>query len=241
MHRRARRLTEAEKRKTKRMGLITRQVSGSKRRRGRRPHHRGGVRDHGDQEGGLRQARPAIAKPGAILATNTSYLDINEIAAVTKRPQDVLGMHFFSPANVMKLCEIVRGEKTAPDVLVTAVAIGQAHRQGAGGGRQLRRLRRQPHAGARGKQAEKLLFEGALPQQVDAVLTKFGMPMGPFAMGDLAGLDIGWRIAQGPRHQVGDRRRALRSGPLRPEDRQGLLQVRSRVARRRSRIRRSRR
>ena len=134
-----------------------------------------------------------FAKKGAVLATNTSYLDINEIAKMTKRPQDVLGMHFFSPANVMKLCEIVRGEKTAPDALVTAVAVARKIAKvpavvgvcdGFVGNRML---------AARGKQAEKFLFEGALPQQVDAVLTKFGMPMGPFAMGDLAGLDIGWR------------------------------------------------
>ncbi|HVV42720.1 MAG TPA: 3-hydroxyacyl-CoA dehydrogenase NAD-binding domain-containing protein [Nitrobacter sp.] len=133
------------------------------------------------------------AKPGAVLASNTSYLNINEIAAVTKRPQDVLGMHFFSPANVMKLCEIVRGEKTAPDVLMTAVAIAKKIAKvpvvvgvcdGFVGNRML---------AARSKQSEKLLFEGALPQQVDAVVTKFGLPMGPFAMGDLAGLDIGWR------------------------------------------------
>jgi len=133
------------------------------------------------------------AKPGAVLATNTSYLNVNEIAAVTKRPQDVLGMHFFSPANVMKLCEIVRGEKTAPDALMTAVAIAKRIAKvpvvvgvcdGFVGNRML---------AARSKQSEKLLFEGALPQQVDAVVTKFGLPMGPFAMGDLAGLDIGWR------------------------------------------------
>jgi 3-hydroxyacyl-CoA dehydrogenase len=133
------------------------------------------------------------AKPGAVLASNTSYLNIDEIAKVTSRPQDVLGMHFFSPANVMKLCEIVRAEKTAPDALATAVAVARRIAKvpavvgvcdGFVGNRMLAQ---------RGKQAEKLLFEGALPQQVDAVVTKFGMPMGPFAMGDLAGLDIGWR------------------------------------------------
>ncbi|MBR0957939.1 3-hydroxyacyl-CoA dehydrogenase NAD-binding domain-containing protein [Bradyrhizobium japonicum] len=134
-----------------------------------------------------------FAKPGAVLASNTSYLNIDEIAKSTKRPQDVLGMHFFSPANVMKLCEIVRADKTAPDALVTAVTIARKIAKvpavvgvcdGFVGNRMLAQ---------RGKQAEKLLFEGALPQQVDAVVTKFGMPMGPFAMGDLAGLDIGWR------------------------------------------------
>ncbi|GMO93042.1 3-hydroxyacyl-CoA dehydrogenase NAD-binding domain-containing protein [Bradyrhizobium sp. TM239] len=133
------------------------------------------------------------AKPGAVLASNTSYLNIDEIAKSTKRPQDVLGMHFFSPANVMKLCEIVRADKTAPDALVTAVSIARKIAKvpavvgvcdGFVGNRMLAQ---------RGKQSEKLLFEGALPQQVDAVVTKFGMPMGPFAMGDLAGLDIGWR------------------------------------------------
>ena len=133
------------------------------------------------------------AKPGAVLASNTSYLNIDEIAKVTKRPQDVLGMHFFSPANVMKLCEIVRAEKTAPDALATAVAVARKIAKvpavvgvcdGFVGNRMLAQ---------RGKQSEKLLFEGALPQQVDAVVTKFGMPMGPFAMSDLAGLDIGWR------------------------------------------------
>jgi 3-hydroxyacyl-CoA dehydrogenase len=133
------------------------------------------------------------AKPGAVLASNTSYLNIDEIAKVTKRPQDVLGMHFFSPANVMKLCEIVRADKTAPDALTTAVSIARKIAKvpavvgvcdGFVGNRMLAQ---------RGKQSEKLLFEGALPQQVDAVVTKFGMPMGPFAMSDLAGLDIGWR------------------------------------------------
>ncbi|MGY3294871.1 3-hydroxyacyl-CoA dehydrogenase [Bradyrhizobium sp. LM3.6] len=118
-------------------------------------------------------------KPGAVLASNTSYLNIDEIAQSTKRPQDVLGMHFFSPANVMKLCEIVRADKTAPDALVTAVSIARKIAKvpavvgvcdGFVGNRMLAQ---------RGKQSEKLLFEGALPQQVDAVVTKFGMPMGP--------------------------------------------------------------
>jgi 3-hydroxyacyl-CoA dehydrogenase len=134
-----------------------------------------------------------IAKQGAVLASNTSYLNIDEIASVTKRPQDVLGMHFFSPANVMRLCEIVRGAKTAPDVLATAVAVARriakvpavvGNCDGFVGNRML---------AARGKQSDQLLYDGALPQQIDAVVTRFGLPMGPFAMGDLAGLDIGWR------------------------------------------------
>jgi len=108
----------------------------------------------------------------------------------------VLGMHFFSPANVMKLCEIVRGAKTAPDVLATAVAVARriakvpavvGNCDGFVGNRML---------AARGKQSDQLLYDGALPQQIDAVVTKFGLPMGPFAMGDLAGLDIGWRSRQ---------------------------------------------
>ena len=151
-------------------------------------------------------ALDAYAKPGAVLASNTSYLDINQIAAVTKRPQDVLGMHFFSPANVMKLCEIVRAEKTAPDALLTAVAVARKIAKvpavvgvcdGFVGNRMLAQ---------RGKQSEKMLYEGALPQQVDAVVTKFGLPMGPFAMGDLAGLDIGWRSRQdrGIKSPIGD-------------------------------------
>ena len=134
----------------------------------------------------------AICKPGAILASNTSYLNVDQIAASTSRPQDVLGMHFFSPANVMKLLEVVRGEKTAPDVLATAMAIGKKIGKvavvsgvcdGFIGNRMLSK-RQQP--------ANALLMEGALPDQIDKVFTDFGFPMGPFQMSDLAGLDIGW-------------------------------------------------
>ena len=133
-----------------------------------------------------------ICKPGAILASNTSYLDVDEIASATSRPQDVLGMHFFSPANVMKLLEVVRGEKTVPDALATAMAIGKKIGKiavmagvchGFIGNRML--SKRQAPANA-------LLMEGALPAQIDKVFTDFGMPMGPFQMSDLAGLDIGW-------------------------------------------------
>jgi 3-hydroxyacyl-CoA dehydrogenase len=133
-----------------------------------------------------------IAKPGAILASNTSYLNVNEIAASTSRPQDVLGMHFFSPANVMKLLEVVRGEKTAPDVLLTAMQLGKRIRKvpvvagvchGFIGNRMLM---------PRQIEATKLLLEGATPEQVDKVHVDFGMPMGPFQMADLAGVDIGW-------------------------------------------------
>ena len=134
----------------------------------------------------------SICKPGAILASNTSYLDIDEIAASTLRPQDVVGMHFFSPANVMKLLEVVRGEKTADDVLATAMAVGKKIGKvavvagvchGFIGNRMLS-TRQQP--------AMQLLLEGATPAQIDKVHTDFGMPMGPFQMSDLAGLDIGW-------------------------------------------------
>jgi 3-hydroxyacyl-CoA dehydrogenase len=134
----------------------------------------------------------AIAKPGAILASNTSYLNIDDIAAMTKRPQDVLGMHFFSPANVMRLLEVVRGENTAPDVLATVMALakkigkvaavaGVCH--GFIGNRMLE---------LRQREANKLILEGAMPWDVDRVIYDFGMPMGPFQMADLAGLDIGW-------------------------------------------------
>ncbi|HEX8533077.1 MAG TPA: 3-hydroxyacyl-CoA dehydrogenase NAD-binding domain-containing protein [Allosphingosinicella sp.] len=133
-----------------------------------------------------------IAKPGAILASNTSYLNIDEIAASTSRPQDVVGLHFFSPANVMKLLEVVRGAKTAPDVLVTAMQLAKKIRKvavvagvcyGFIGNRML--IPRQT-------QAMRLLLEGATPEQVDRVHVEFGMPMGPFQMADLAGVDIGW-------------------------------------------------
>lgn len=133
-----------------------------------------------------------IAKPGAILASNTSYLNIDEIAAATSRPQDVVGLHFFSPANVMKLLEVVRGAKTAPDVLVTAMQLARKIRKvavvagvcyGFIGNRML--IPRQV-------EATKLLLEGATPAQIDKVHVEFGMPMGPFQMADLAGVDIGW-------------------------------------------------
>jgi 3-hydroxyacyl-CoA dehydrogenase len=137
-----------------------------------------------------------VCKPGAILASNTSTLDIDEIASSTKRPQDVVGMHFFSPANVMKLLENVRGEKTADDVKATVmklakrinkvgVLVGNCH--GFVGNRMLHQ---------RGAEAVALVNEGASPQQVDKVLTDLGYPMGQFAMSDLAGLDVGYRIRQ---------------------------------------------
>ncbi len=145
-----------------------------------------------------------IAKPGAILASNTSYLDVDAIAAKTKRPEDVLGMHFFSPANVMRLLEIVRGEKTSKSVLATItqlapkigkvpVVVGVAH--GFVGNRMLAQRQRE---------AQKLILEGATPSDVDRVLVDFGLPMGPFAMSDLAGLDIGWSAATSKRASIRD-------------------------------------
>jgi 3-hydroxyacyl-CoA dehydrogenase len=135
-----------------------------------------------------------VAKAGAILASNTSTLDVNKIASFTKRPQDVVGMHFFSPANVMKLLEVVRGEKTAKDVLATVMAVAKKIRKtavvsgvcdGFIGNRMIEQYSRQ---------AGFLLEEGATPQQVDKAVEKFGFAMGPFRMGDLAGNDIGWAI-----------------------------------------------
>lgn len=147
-----------------------------------------------------------LAKPDAVLATNTSYLDVNAIADMTQRPSSVVGMHFFSPANVMKLLEVVRGAKTSPEILATAMSVGRKIGKvpvvvgvchGFVGNRMLR---------VRSVEAERLLLEGALPQDVDGALTEFGFPMGPFAMGDLAGLDISWRMrkAQGARAEIAD-------------------------------------
>ncbi len=134
----------------------------------------------------------SLARPGAMLASNTSYLNIDRMAEVTARPGDVLGTHFFSPANVMKLVEVVRGAATAPDALATAIDLA-------------RRIRKVPVVSGvcygfignrmlipRQEQATALLLDGASPQQIDQVHTQFGMPMGPFQMADLAGVDIGW-------------------------------------------------
>jgi 3-hydroxyacyl-CoA dehydrogenase len=134
----------------------------------------------------------SVCKPGAILASNTSYLNVDAIAQFTKRPADVLGLHFFSPANVMRLLEVVRGAQTAPDVLATCMALAKTIKKiavvsgvcdGFIGNRMLARY---------GQAAGGLINAGALPQQIDGALQKFGLAMGPFRMGDLAGLDIGW-------------------------------------------------
>src|SRR6185503_5544294 len=135
-----------------------------------------------------------IAKPGAILASNTSTLDVDKIAEATKRPQDVIGTHFFSPANVMRLLEVVRGKKTGKDVLATTMKLGKALKKvpvvsgvcdGFIGNRMLEKYI---------QQGLFLLDEGCTPQQVDAATQKWGLAMGPFTMSDMAGLDIGWEI-----------------------------------------------
>jgi len=133
-----------------------------------------------------------ICKPGSIMASNTSALDVNEIAASTSRPESVIGLHFFSPANVMKLLEVVRGDQTAPEVLATCMTMsktigkvpvvsGVCH--GFIGNRMLAQRR---------FEADRIILEGATPAQVDQVIFDYGFPMGPYAMSDLAGLDIGW-------------------------------------------------
>ncbi len=142
-----------------------------------------------------------VAKPGAILATNTSGLDVNQIASYTKRPGDVIGMHFFSPANVMKLLENVRGKATEKDVIATVMSFSKKIGkipvlvgvcEGFVGNRMLR---------MRGIQSAYMMEEGALPQQIDKVVYDYGFPMGPFAMSDLAGNDVGWRIRQGKKEK----------------------------------------
>ncbi|TWB46834.1 3-hydroxyacyl-CoA dehydrogenase [Nitrospirillum viridazoti] len=133
-----------------------------------------------------------IARKGAILASNTSYLDVLEIASSTSRPQDVLGMHFFSPAHIMKLLEVVRTSATAPDALATAISVGlrigkkpvvAGNAYGFIGNRML---------AIRRHEAEAIILEGVTPDRVDQVVENFGFRMGPFRMGDLAGLDLGW-------------------------------------------------
>jgi 3-hydroxyacyl-CoA dehydrogenase len=150
-----------------------------------------------------------VCKPGTVLASNTSYLSIDEIAQTTKRPSDVVGMHFFSPANVMKLCEVVRGEITAPEVLATALDVAKkikkvgvvaGNRNGFIGNRML---------SGYGYHAQILILEGAKIEQVDAAIRNFGMPMGPFQMGDLAGMDIGYKSRKDRDPSTYDRRSSL--------------------------------
>ena len=147
----------------------------------------------------------SIAKSGSILASNTSALDLNEIAAATQRPQDVIGLHFFSPANVMKLLEVVRGQHTGSEVIMTCMSFARRINKtavlvgvcpGFVGNRMLF---------TRQTQAQQLILEGALPHQVDRVICDFGFPMGPFQMSDLAGLDLGWNKAESNGATIRDR------------------------------------
>jgi 3-hydroxyacyl-CoA dehydrogenase len=142
------------------------------------------------------KALDKICKPGAILASNTSTLDLNEIAAATKRPQDVIGMHFFSPANVMKLLEVVKGEHSSPEVIKTVMQLAKKINKvavlvgvcfGFVGNRMIESY---------GREANRMMLEGLKPEKLDQVIYDFGMPMGPFTMGDMAGQDIGYFVRQ---------------------------------------------
>ncbi|GAB2707837.1 3-hydroxyacyl-CoA dehydrogenase NAD-binding domain-containing protein [Aliiglaciecola aliphaticivorans] len=144
----------------------------------------------------------AVCKPGAILASNTSTLDVNEIADCTSRPEDVIGLHFFSPANVMKLLEVVKGEKTSADVIKTSMQLAKKIRKvgvlvgvcfGFVGNRMI-----EPYS----RESNRMLLEGASPEHVDKVVYDFGFPMGPFTMGDMAGLDIGYFIRQSRQEHI---------------------------------------
>ncbi len=155
----------------------------------------------------------AVCKPGCILATNTSYQDVDAIAEATSRPEDVVGMHFFSPANVMKLLEVVRGARTADDVLASVMQVGKRIGKvcalsgvcyGFIGNRML---------GGYGREAQMLLLDGCTPAQVDGALETFGMAMGPLAMGDLAGLDVGYKARQS-RTDLPDDPKLYRMGTL---------------------------
>lgn len=152
-------------------------------------------------------------KLGAILATNTSYQDVDAIAAATKRPEDVLGMHFFSPANVMKLLEVVRGEKTADDALATSMAIGKKIGKVCALSRVCYGFIGNRMLGGYGREAQMLLLDGCTPEQVDSALEGFGMAMGPLAMGDLAGLDVGYKARQA-RTDLPDDPKLYRMGTL---------------------------
>ncbi|MCH7890570.1 MAG: 3-hydroxyacyl-CoA dehydrogenase family protein [Gemmatimonadetes bacterium] len=160
-----------------------------------------------------------ICKPGCVLASNTSYLNINEIAAVTSRPQDVIGLHFFSPANVMRLMEIVRGDQTSKEVLATCMKLGTDIGKVAVVVGVCRGFVGNRILSARMRQSDDLLLKNAMPKEIDQIVFDFGFPMGPFAMRDLAGLDIGWLGEDTPdkdtniRHQLCTRgRRGQKTG-----------------------------
>lgn len=155
----------------------------------------------------------SVCRQGAILASNTSYQDVDAIAAATSRPQDVLGMHFFSPANVMKLLEVVRGEQTADDVLASAMKIGKKISKVCALSRVCYGFIGNRMLGGYGREAQMLLLDGCTPEQVDSALENFGMAMGPLAMGDLAGLDVGYKARQA-RTDLPDDARLYRMGKL---------------------------
>ena len=173
-----------------------------------------------------------VMKPGAMMFSNTSALDIDQLATMTRRPQDVAGTHFFSPANVMKLLEVVRGKESSPQTLATAMQLGRkigkiSAMAGNTDGFVANRSRAPFNA-----EMVILLEEGCLPEQVDKVMVDFGYPMGPFAVGDLAGLDIGAasrkrRAAENPNYRklpIADR--LVELGRLRAEDRRGMVSLR---------------
>ena len=145
-----------------------------------------------------------LCKPGALLATNTSTLDIDAIASATTRPQDVIGLHFFSPANVMRLLEIVRGSATSPEALATSLALAKCIKKVGVVARTCDGFIGNRMLAGYGREAYYLIEEGALPQDVDRVMKAFGFAMGPFAVGDLAGLDVGWRIRKRRRSEHAD-------------------------------------
>jgi 3-hydroxyacyl-CoA dehydrogenase len=160
-----------------------------------------------------------ICRPGCVLASNTSYLDINEIAAVTSRPEDVIGLHFFSPAHIMRLLEVVRGDETSKEVIATCMKLGTDLGKVAVVVGVCRGFVGNRILGARMRQSEDLLLKNAMPKEIDQVVFDFGFPMGPFAMRDLAGLDIGWLGDETPdkdtniRHQLCARgRRGQKTG-----------------------------
>ena len=153
-----------------------------------------------------------ICKPGCVLASNTSYLNINEIAALTSRPQDVIGLHFFSPANVMRLVEIVRGDATSKEVIATCMNLGADIGKVAVVVRVCRGFVGNRILSARMRQSDDLLLKNAMPKEIDRVIFDFGFPMGPFAMRDLAGLDIGWLGDKTPDKETNIRHQLCVSG-----------------------------
>ena len=169
-------------------------------------------------------------RPDALIATNTSFLDIDALAAGLRRPENVVGMHFFSPAHIMKLLENVRGARSSPRALATIQALGKRLGKGRGHGGSVRRFRRQPDAGADARASVTSCWRSALPEQVDRVLCEFGFPMGQFQLNDLAGPDVAWRNRQSRLDRLSEREVAcnildeiVAAGRHGAEDRRGVL------------------